>query len=131
LDELQALATNLQSVSLVTGWFGNDLRADRCTIRPGVETATKDTYPKSWSVGPTPRATAHVVSQTDGRPNYGGTPSDASIIEAIANLTARGLRVMFCPFIFMDIPSGNTLTDPYTAASSQPAFPWRGRITCD
>ena len=29
----------------------------------------------------------------------------------------------------MDIPAGNALPDPYTGASSQPAYPWRGRIT--
>ena len=131
LDELQALAPNLQSVSLVVGWFGSDLRADRCTIRPGVETATKETYPQTWSVSTYTRATAHVVSQTDGRANTGGTPSDSSITEAIANLTARGLRIMFCPFVFLDIAPGNTLSDPYTGAASQPVFPWRGRITCN
>ncbi|MBL6854441.1 MAG: glycoside hydrolase TIM-barrel-like domain-containing protein, partial [Alphaproteobacteria bacterium] len=131
LDELQALAPNLQSVSLVVGWFGSDLRADHCTIRPGVETAAKETYPQTWSVGTYTRTSAHVVSQTEGRPNYGGTPGDASIREAIANLTARGLRVMFCPFVFMDIAPGNTLTDPCTGAGTQPAFPWRGRITCN
>jgi hypothetical protein len=33
----------------------------------------------------------------------------------------------------MDVPPGNTLPNPYSdnaAASGQPAFPWRGRITC-
>ena len=31
----------------------------------------------------------------------------------------------------MDVPSDNTLSDPYSDASSQPPYPWRGRITCD
>ena len=31
----------------------------------------------------------------------------------------------------MDIPAGNALPDPLTGAASQPAYPWRGRITCD
>ena len=31
----------------------------------------------------------------------------------------------------MDIPAGNALPDPWTGAASQPAYPWRGRITCD
>jgi hypothetical protein len=31
----------------------------------------------------------------------------------------------------MDIPPGNALPDPWTGAASQPAYPWRGRITCD
>lgn len=31
----------------------------------------------------------------------------------------------------MDIPADNTLADPRTGAAPQPAYPWRGRITCD
>jgi hypothetical protein len=130
LDELTALAPNLAAVSLVTGWFGSDLRAGSCTVKPGVELAARTTYPDTWSVNGVSRAAAHLVSTIDGRPAYGGTPSDASVIAAIRNLKARGLAVMFCPFLFMDIASGNTLTDPYTGASTQPAYPWRGRITC-
>ena len=29
------------------------------------------------------------------------------------------------------MPAGNALPDPWTGAASQPAYPWRGRITCD
>jgi len=130
LDELTALAPNLGAVSLVTGWFGSDLRAGNCTIRPGVEAAAKTTYPETWSVDGVARAAAHLVSQLGGRPAYGGTPSDAAIVSAIQNLKARGLRVLFCPFVFMDIAPGNVLTDPYSGAAGQPAYPWRGRITC-
>ncbi|HEY0105360.1 MAG TPA: glycoside hydrolase TIM-barrel-like domain-containing protein [Rhizomicrobium sp.] len=130
LDELQALAPNLGAASLVIGWFGSDLRAGSCTIKPGVETASKTTHPETWSVDGLARASAHVVSRLDGLPAYGGTPSDASVVAAIRDLKDRGLRVMLCPFVFMDIAPGNTLTDPYTGAASQPAFPWRGRITC-
>ena len=36
---------------------------------------------------------------------------------------------MLSPFILLDIPTGNTLRDPYSLAQSQPAYPWRGRIT--
>ena len=130
LDELQALAPNLGAVSLVTGWFGSDLACGACTIKPGVETDAKTTYPQTWRVNGVARAAAHVVSTIDGLPAYGGTPSDASIVSAIRNLKARGLRVMLCPFLFMDIAAGNALTDPYTGTSGQPAYPWRGRITC-
>jgi hypothetical protein len=130
LDELTALAPNLGAVSLVVGWFASDLRCASCEIRPGVETATKTTYPDTWSVDGIARADAYVVSEVDGRPAYGGTPSDDSVVAAIADLKARGLRVVFYPFLFMDIASGNTLTDPYTGASGQGVYPWRGRITC-
>jgi hypothetical protein len=130
LDELQALAPHLETVSLVVGWFGSDLRAGSCTIRPGVELAVKTTTPVDWSVAGLARAGAHLISALDGRPAYGGTPSDASVSDAIANLKARGLGILFCPFLFMDIPPGNALADPWTGAAAQPAFPWRGRITC-
>ncbi|HEY2069836.1 MAG TPA: glycoside hydrolase TIM-barrel-like domain-containing protein [Rhizomicrobium sp.] len=131
LDELQGLAPNLGAASLVVGWFGSDLRASEITIQPGVEIAKKKTYPETWSVNGVARADAHLVSEVGGVPAYGGTPSDESVVAAIQDLTARGLRVMFCPFLFLDIASGNALPDPYTGAGSQPAYPWRGRITCD
>jgi len=130
LDELTVLAPNLGAVSLVVGWFGSDLRADTCTLKPGVETATKTTYPTVWSVNGMARNTAHLVSQIAGRPAYGGTPSDDSVVAAIHDLKARGLHVQFCPFVFMDIPAGNTLADPYSSATTQASYPWRGRITC-
>lgn len=115
LDELQALAPNLGAVSLVVGWFASDTRCASCEIRPGVETLDKTTYPQEWSVAGIARAHAHVVSQVGGRPAYGGTPSDASVTAAIAELKSRGLAVVFYPFLFMDCDG----------------YPWRGRITCD
>jgi hypothetical protein len=131
LDQLIAAAPNLSSVALVVGWFGDDLRANRIAIRPCVETANKTTYPEIWSVNGIARAGARVVSQVGGKPAYGGTPSDASVVAAIAALKARGLSVLFNPFLFMDVADGNALDDPYTGADSQPVYPWRGRITCD
>ncbi len=131
LDELLALAPNLDAASLVVGWFGSDLRCDQCLVRPGVEIAKKDTYPETWSVDGIARGDAHVVSEANGIPAYGGTPSDESVVAAIGDLKARGLAVMLCPFLFMDIPAGNMLTDPYTGDVGQGAYPWRGRITCD
>jgi len=128
LDDLTALAPNLASVSLVVGWFGDDLRAGSIRIRPGVEEAVRDTYPQTWSVAGVAREDAYVVSRANGRPAYGGTPSDDSVLQAIAALKARGLRVLFNPFLFMDIARGNGLTDPATGAAGQPAYPWRGRI---
>ena len=131
LDNLQSLAPNIGAVSLVVGWFGNDLRCGDCAVKPGVENAFKQTYPETWSVNGVGRAGAHVVSAVDGRPAYGGTPSDESVVQAIADLKRRGLGILMCPFLFMDVPGGNTLTDPYTGAGGQPSYPWRGRITCN
>jgi hypothetical protein len=131
LDELQAIAPNVGAVSLVCGWFANDLRCGETEIKPGVEDTFKNTYPEIWSVNGIDREHAHLVSLVEGRPAYGGTPSDQTIIAAIQNLKTRGLRVMFNPFLFLDIASGNFLPDPYTGETGQPAYPWRGRITCD
>ncbi|MFN6978755.1 MAG: hypothetical protein ACK4OP_11565, partial [Gemmobacter sp.] len=63
LDRLQAMAPAVESVSLVVAWFGNDLRAGNCTIKPGVEVATKATSPKVWTVNGVSRAAAHLVSR--------------------------------------------------------------------
>ncbi|MEL6283480.1 MAG: glycoside hydrolase TIM-barrel-like domain-containing protein [Pseudomonadota bacterium] len=130
LDQLELELPKVSATSLVVSWFGTDLRAALCSVRPGVELAERQTEPLSWSAGGIARGSAHVVSKdAEGRPSYGGTPSDASVIEALKDLRARGHEVLFYPFLLMDIPPGNTLPDPWTGAASQPVFPWRGRIT--
>lgn len=123
IDELVALCPNLEHVSLVVSWFGDDLRCGECTIRPKVEAANRSVQGASWSVAGLTRATAEVVSQHEGGPAYGGTPSDASVRAAIADLRARGLSVTLYPMVLMDIPAGNPM--------GQAAYPWRGRISCD
>jgi len=134
LDRLEACAPKVESVSLVVAWFGDDLRAGHCRIRPGVEVSAKSTTPENWSVDGVGRGSAHLVSRDDqGRPAYGGTPSDFAVVQAIQELKARGYRVTFYPFILMDVAPDNELPDPYSnhaAESGQPAYPWRGRITC-
>lgn len=131
LDALQEQLPNVGAVSLFVAWFGDDLRAGSCTLTPRVETADKETAPVSWAVGALDRASAGVVSYVDGAAAYGGTPSDASVTHAIAEMHDRGLEVVFTPFILMDISAGNMLPDPYRAGTpaGQAAYPWRGRIT--
>lgn len=130
LDELQALCPNLERVAIVVAWFGDDLRAGHCRIRPGVDRASKTTTGATWSVAGIGRGSAYVVSQVDGRAAYGGTPSDNSVRHLIADLKARGLKVTLYPFVMMDVPAGNTLPNPYTGGTPQPSYPWRGDITC-
>jgi len=130
IDELVALCPNLEHVSLVVTWFGTDLRCAQCLIEPRVEGTGRVIEGTSWSVAGLTRATAGVVSTHEGGPAYGGTPSDAAVLAAIADLKARGLKVTLYPLVMMDIPQGNTLTDPYWGGY-QPAYPWRGRVTCD
>jgi len=129
LDDLERDLPECRSVQLVLSWFGTDLRCGDCEIRPGVEVRDKLTRPALWSVAGEDRTSAHLVS-TDaaGRPVYGGTPDDASVVAAIQHLKARGYAVSLYPFILMDVPAGNGLPDPYGGAE-QAAHPWRGRIT--
>ncbi len=128
LDQLEAELPNVSRINLVIAWFGDDLRCGECQIRPGVEIAAKTTTPQAWSVAGVARGGAYVVSAVEGRPSYGGTPSDDSVREAVAMLKARGHHVTLYPFLLMDIPAGSEL--PATdGVGAQPAYPWRGRIT--
>ncbi|MBI3672356.1 MAG: glycoside hydrolase/phage tail family protein [Rhizobiales bacterium] len=130
LDDLTETCGNVGAASLVVAWFANDLRCATAVLKPGVENSTKVTEPNIWKAAGIERATAHVVSQVDGAPAFGGTPSDASVVRAIQDLRARGLATVLYPFVILDIPAGNGLADPY-GGSEQEAYPWRGRITCD
>lgn len=128
LDQLETDLPKARSAALTIGWFGDDLRAEHCSIRPGVETREKITTPLSWSVGGVGRAGAYLISSdAEGNVHYGGTPSDAAVIQGIQAMKARGIAVTISPFLFMDVPPGNGLTDPY-GGPEQAAFPWRGRI---
>lgn len=131
LDALQALCPHLARVSVVTSWFGDDLRAGRCTLTPRVESAAKATTGEPWTVAGLTRATAAAVSRSGGTAAFGGTPSDAGLGRLVAELVRRGLSVVLYPFVMMDVPAGNALPDPHEPGAVQPAYPWRGRITCD
>jgi GTA TIM-barrel-like domain len=98
---------------------------------PGVDNRDTQTHGGIWSVAGLDRASAHLSSLVNGRPAFGGTPSDQSVRDLIVELKHRGLKVTLYPFVMMDIAADNDLNDPWTAAASQPAYPWRGRITCD
>ncbi|MEL6691918.1 MAG: glycoside hydrolase/phage tail family protein [Pseudomonadota bacterium] len=127
LEQLQTDLPKVKAAALTVGWFGDDLRAGECKIRPGIEQPDRSTVPFPWTVDGVERDDAYLISRTNDSPNYGGTPADQSVIEGIRALNAAGIAVTLSPFLFMDIPPGNGLSDPYGAAE-QAAFPWRGRI---
>ncbi|MCF6316003.1 MAG: glycoside hydrolase/phage tail family protein, partial [Marinosulfonomonas sp.] len=120
---------NCGSVALVVSWFGDDLRCEECSIQPKVEQKVDDGQGMPWGVSGVSRAAAGEIAKVDGRSVYGGTPTDKSVIEAIAHMNDAGKGVVFYPFILMDQLEGNTKWDPYTGEAGQPALPWRGRIT--
>lgn len=129
LETLGDELPNCEAVSLVVSWFGNDLRCGSCSVRPRVEKRRYDAPNMPWTVAGVSRAVAQEMPLQDGRPIYGGTPTDQSVIQAIQAMHASGKQVMFYPFILMDQLESNTRPNPYAPGESQPKLPWRGRIT--
>jgi hypothetical protein len=129
LDQMRAELPAAGAASLVVSWFGDDLRCGACTIQPAVEQAEADGRPMPWVVSGIGRSAAKLVSRIDDRPAFGGTPADASVVEAIQHMASNDLAVMFYPFILMDLQAGNGKPNPWDPASEQPRAPWRGRIT--
>jgi len=129
MEALSGELPNCTAKSLIISWFGDDLRVGSCSIRPKVERALADGIGMPWKVSGLRRDTAEEITAVDGRPVYGGTPTDQSVIESIRALREGGGSVMFYPFILMEQLAGNTLPNPYTGEAGQPVLPWRGRIT--
>ena len=103
LDHMNGELPALQSTSLIVSWFGNDLRCDRCTIRPKVEQKTFDSGNLPWQVSGLSRSAAQLVTRDEtGREYFGGTPTDQSVVQAIQALKFAGKDVMYYPFILMD-----------------------------
>ena len=130
LDELTAICPSMESVALVSAWFGSDLRCSHCQITPKVETQFRNIdRAEDWRVAGIERFFATTVSQLNGSPAFGGSPSDAGLVRSIQNIKSRGLKVTYNPFVMMDVPNGNQLPDPYSDNIGQATYPWRGRIT--
>ncbi|MEL6857549.1 MAG: glycoside hydrolase TIM-barrel-like domain-containing protein [Pseudomonadota bacterium] len=130
LEQLQSDLPKVTGAALTVAWFGTDLRAGACKIKPGIERRDRSTVPYAWRVDAYDRESAHLISQSNDSPNYGGTPADEAVLEGLAALNAAGISVTMSPFLLMDVPPGNGLPDPY-GGGEQAAFPWRGRIRCD
>ncbi|MCV2868541.1 glycoside hydrolase/phage tail family protein [Defluviimonas sp. WL0002] len=129
LRALREELPNCGSVSLLVSWFGSDLRCASCEVKPKVEDPLREGQGMTWRAGGISLGAAEAVARRDGRPVYGGTPADDSVIEAITAIRVGGQSVMFCPFLLMEQIEGNGLSDPWSDASEQPVLPWRGRIT--
>ncbi|MCF6443479.1 glycoside hydrolase/phage tail family protein [Nereida sp. MMG025] len=147
IDTLGAEVPGCKATSLIVSWFGDDLRCGSCRVEPLVEPNGADAQDPvgfrltgggnfeildrlRWRIGDHVRGDAKAVPvDTQGRAVYGGTPADFAVREAITYLRDSGQEVLFYPFVLMTQMAGNTLADPYSDAQSQPALPWRGRIT--
>lgn len=129
-ERLRDELPNVEWISFVYAWFGTSIDVAACDLVPKCEYAQgqsgafgAETAPHLWSVAVGGRSiwpvvTSYTLPNGQSVLSYGGTISDGSAIRAVQELKARGYKVLFHPFIMMDIPP----PDPAP-------FPWRGRIT--
>ena len=126
----QATLPNVGAVSLIVGWFGTDLRAGDCQIRPGVDADDKVTAPARLARRRPRRAATRTSSACiDGRAAYGGTPSEPDRHRrhpGPARAAASPSRSR--PSCSWTCPPATRCPIP-TRGAAQPAYPWRGRIT--
>jgi hypothetical protein len=124
IDHLIAQHPECTTVALVVAWFFNSTAANSCNIYPST-TYIGGTF-QAWNGGAwvtdhwrcsglTEASSGLIpISMSGSTFDYGGTPSDPSVVRCIEYLKSRGLRVVFYPFLLGDIPG---------------SFPWRGRIS--
>lgn len=129
MNALEAELPACGSVMVPVMWFADDLRCGTCQIAPKVVAGQLDATDMPWVVSGWTRGTAGTVAEVDGVPIAGGTPADAAVVEAIADLRARVLSVVVSPVLMMDQIAGNGLPDPLTGGTGQPALPWVGDMT--
>jgi hypothetical protein len=106
LNQLQQYCSDLEWIAPVVTWFCNDLDISKASIYPAVE--YKDPHSSTseeWRVGHFTRTTARLVSRNElDQPNYGGSVNDASVIRYLQEIKSRGLKILFYPMFFMDVP---------------------------
>ena len=122
LDQLQAQHPECATVALIVAWFGASTDAAQCRVYPSTTfiggssdvLADGAWTPDPWRcTGLTQDSPGLIpLSQSGGSFVYGGTPADPAVVRCIRDLRARGLRVVFYPFLLMDCAG----------------YPWRGRI---
>lgn len=113
-QQLLNTCSNLKWVSPVVVWFADNLDASKCNILPAVENKSRHTYPDTWQVAHYSRGNAKQITIQDGRPIYGGTISDNSLLRYLEYLKKQQLKIMLNPMLFID----------------RDDKPWRGFLTC-
>src|SRR5690606_39587078 len=77
IDELQLVCPNLESVSLVVSWFGTDLRAGECKIKPMVVEG-EGQYSQGWRVSGVDRGEAQRLTPWEERAGYRETEREST-----------------------------------------------------
>jgi len=108
---------NVEWISPVVCWFGDNTDARNCTIKPAVEFKDVNlSYSEEWLVAGYNRETAYEITKDNfNNPLYGGSVNDASVVRYLMEIKQRQLNIMFYPMFFLDVPNK----------------PWRGRLTTE
>lgn len=88
---------NLEKVSLVLGWFGDSMDADKISISPRIESLSSC---DAWNVGTYNGINTPVLKR--GNAWTEGTPDDADVIELVKYLNERNIKVTLYPMLFID-----------------------------
>ncbi len=115
IKNLKNTLPNVKWISVIVTWFASSLDIKNCEVFPAVEFKDNTTRisPDNWSVAGYNRANAQLVLQLDGKPIFGGTVNDASLVRYLQYLKDEGYNVMLYPMLFVNDYSK----------------PWRGYIT--
>jgi hypothetical protein len=100
LEQLKQTLPNLEYINVILHWFSTSTNIAKARIIPKVEFSDNDL---PWNVaGYTRKSAEEVLRNDDGKLNYGGTPTDKSILDLCQWLKVQGYKVMFSPIIMVD-----------------------------
>jgi hypothetical protein len=105
LKDLQLALPNAKWISPIVSWFADSLDISSAKLKPGIDQNYKHISHDSWKVGDYSLKSAHKISfDTYGNVNYGGSINDQSVLNFLNIAKEFGFKVMFYPFIMIDIP---------------------------
>lgn len=103
LQQLKYSCPNVKWISTVVNWFVSSPFLGEALLRPGVEYQDNlsITTGLTWQVASYQREDAYLIKHFSTKDiNYGGTPSDNSVLEMLAAIT--DYKIMFYPMILVD-----------------------------
>ena len=100
IEQLEQTLPNVESIAIEIPWFVSSTALDKIDIRPGVESRSSAL---PWKIADYNRKNAKLISiSTKGQLNYGGTPTDESIVGLCDFLKKKNYKIMISPLIFVD-----------------------------
>lgn len=100
LEQLKTYFPNLKLIAIEVTWFADSIKLSNNKILPRVENKVNLI---KWQVAEYNRENAKEISKDKkSSPNYGGTPTDESIIELCDYLKSQGYNIAILPALYID-----------------------------